>query len=110
MPTPLGFGYYLMNPSAGKPVEFDDCQQMTGIMMDYKDRYWKLLSDPDTQGFTIRKLWKQALDQVQTAGERTIRWYFSEKQSADSANCFAVTVLGAASISFMYQCRTRPDE
>jgi hypothetical protein len=83
MPTPLGFGYYLMNPSAGKPVEFDDCQQMTGIMMDYKDRYWKLLSDPDTQGFTIRKLWKQALDQVQAAGERAIRWYFSEKQSAD---------------------------
>jgi hypothetical protein len=56
---------------------------MTGIMMDYKDRYWKLLSDPDTQGFTIRKLWKQALDQVQAAGERAIRWYFSEKQSAD---------------------------
>ena len=83
MPTPLGFGYYLMNPSAGKPVEFDDCQQMTGIMVDYKDRYWKLLSDPDTQGFTIRKLWKQALNQVQAAGGRAIHWYFSEKQAAD---------------------------
>jgi hypothetical protein len=83
MPTPLGWGYYLVNPSAGKAVEFDDCQQKTGIVMDYKDRYWKLLSDPDTQGFTIRKLWKQALDQVQAAGERAIRWYFSEKQSAD---------------------------
>jgi hypothetical protein len=83
IPTPLGWGYYLMNPSTGKPVEFDDCQQKTGIVMDYKDRYWKLLSDPDTQGFTIGKLWKQALNQVQAAGGRAIRWYFSEKQAAD---------------------------
>lgn len=83
MPTPLGWGYYLVNPYTGKAVEFDDCQQTTGIVVDYKDRYWKLLSDPNTQGFTIRKLWKQALDQVQAAGSRPTRWYFSEKQAAD---------------------------
>jgi hypothetical protein len=57
--------------------------QETGIVMDYKDRYWKLLSDADTQGFTITKLWNQALNQVQAAGGRPIRWYFSEKQAAD---------------------------
>ncbi len=45
MPTPLGFGYYLPNLSTGKAVEFDDCQQTTGRMIDYKDRYWKTLSD-----------------------------------------------------------------
>ena len=84
MPTPLGFGYYLKIPdSGGKSVEFDDCQHVTGTMMDYKDRYWKLLSDPDTQRFTIRKLWKQALDQVHAAADREIRWYFSEKNAAD---------------------------
>ena len=38
MPTPLGFGYYLPNLSTGKAVEFDDCQQTTGRMIDYKDR------------------------------------------------------------------------
>jgi hypothetical protein len=78
----LGFGYYLVNPSR-EPVEFDDCQQMSGIMVDYKHRYWKLLSDPDTQWFTIKKLWKQALDQVQAAGGRGVRWYFAERKAAD---------------------------
>jgi hypothetical protein len=80
MPSPLGWGYYLENPD-GKAVEFDDCQQMTGIMVDYKHRYWKLLSDPDTQWFTIKKPWKQALDQLQVASDREIHWYFSEKES-----------------------------
>jgi hypothetical protein len=83
MPTPLGFGYYLTDPSTDKPVEFDDCQQMTGIMVDYKHRYWMLLSNPKTQWFTIEKLWKQALDQVYAAGERKIRWYFAERKAAD---------------------------
>jgi hypothetical protein len=84
MPTPLGWGYYLKIPdSGGKSVEFDDCQHVTGIVMDYKDRYWKLLSNLDTQGFTIGKLWKQALDQVQAARDREIHWYFSEKEAAD---------------------------
>jgi hypothetical protein len=27
MPTPLGSAYYLPNPSTGKAVEFDDCEQ-----------------------------------------------------------------------------------
>jgi hypothetical protein len=83
MPTPLGWGYYLMDPSTGKAVEFDDCQQETGDMVDYKHKYWMLLSDLDTQGFTIVKLWKQALSQVQAAGERRIRWYFAERKAAD---------------------------
>lgn len=42
VPTPLGWGYYLMDPSARKAVEFDDCQQESGDMVDYKHKYWKL--------------------------------------------------------------------
>jgi hypothetical protein len=83
MPTPLGFGYYLMDPSTRKAVEFDDCQQDSGDMVDYKHKYWKLLSDLDTQRFTISKLWKQALSQVEAAGDRRIRWYFAERKAAD---------------------------
>ena len=83
MPTPLGWGYYLVNPSTSKPVEFDDCQQKTGIMIDYKDRYWMMLSNLGLQSFIIKRLWKQAGDQVMAAGSRPIRWYFSEKQAAD---------------------------
>jgi len=83
MPTPLGFGYYLPNLSTGKAVEFDDCQQTTGRMIDYKDRYWKTLSDLDIQKFFIKQLWEQAERQVQAAGDRQVRWYFSEKKAVD---------------------------
>jgi hypothetical protein len=82
MPTPLGWGYYLVNRSTSKPVEFD-CQQKTGIMIDYKDRYWKMLSNLDLQKFIIRDLWDEAGRQVRAAGSRPVRWYFSEKQAAD---------------------------
>lgn len=83
MPTPLGFAYYLPNLSTGKAVEFDDCQQTTGRMIDYKDRYWKMLSDLGIQQFLIAQLWKQAEEQVAAAGDRPIRWYFSEEKAAD---------------------------
>jgi hypothetical protein len=83
MPTPLGWGYYLMDRSTAKAVEFDDCQQTTGVMIDYKDRYWRMLSDLGLQSFIIQRFWNQAADQVQAAGSRPIRWYFSEKQAAD---------------------------
>ena len=83
MPTPLGFAYYLPNLSTGRAVEFDDCQQMTGRMIDYKDRYWKTLSNLDIQRFFIRQLWEQAERQVAAAGDRPIRWYFSERKAAD---------------------------
>jgi hypothetical protein len=83
MPTPLGWGYYLVNRSTAQAVEFDDCQQKTGIMIDYKDKYWKMLSDLGLQEFILKGLWKQAGDQVLAAGARPIRWYFSEKQAAD---------------------------
>jgi hypothetical protein len=83
MPTPLGFGYYLVNPSTGKAVEFDDCQQTTGTMIDYKDRYWKMLSDLGLRQFIVDDLWDQAGDQIKAAGEHPTRWYFSEKQAAD---------------------------
>jgi hypothetical protein len=83
MPTPLGWGYYLVNPSTDKRIEFDDCQQNTGIMIDYKDRYWMMLSDPGLQGFFIEYFQDRALSQVLAAGGRPVRWYFSEKQTAD---------------------------
>jgi hypothetical protein len=82
-PTPLGMAYYLPNSSSGKAVEFDDCQQTTGIMIDYKDRYWKMLSDLGIQQFLIAQLWKQAGEQVAAAGDRPVRWYFSEEKAAD---------------------------
>ena len=82
MPTPLGLAYYLTNPGTGKAVEFDDCEQKTGTMIDYKDQYWELLTS-GIRGFIIDDLKRQALDQINAAGTRKIIWYFSEKEAAD---------------------------
>jgi hypothetical protein len=81
MPTPLGFAYFLMHPS-GKAVEFDDCEQTSGTMIDYKQYYWELLTS-GIRDVIIDKLKKQALDQISAAGSRKIRWYFAEKETAD---------------------------
>jgi hypothetical protein len=52
-------------------------------MVDYKDRYWKMLSDLGIQRFLIAQLWKQGKDQVAAAGDCPVRWYFSEEKAAD---------------------------
>src|SRR5262245_60499374 len=46
MPTPLGMAYYLPKWSTGEAVEFDDCEQKSGTMIDYKDKYWDMLRKP----------------------------------------------------------------
>jgi hypothetical protein len=51
-------------------------------MIDYKDRYWDLLTS-GIGGVIIGKLKRQALDQISAAGSRKIRWYFAEKEAAD---------------------------
>jgi hypothetical protein len=44
---------------------------------------WKALSDLGIQRFFIEDFWNQAERQVQAAGDRPVRWYFSEKKAAD---------------------------
>jgi hypothetical protein len=83
MPTPLGSAYYLPNPSTGEAVEFDDCEQKTGTMVDYKDKYWDMLRKPRISEFVMDDLLAQALRQMSAAGQRPIRWYFAEKEAAD---------------------------
>ena len=83
MPTPLGSAYYLPNPSTGKAVEFDDCEQKTRTMVDYKDRYWDMLRKPGISELVMDDLLVQALRQMSAAGQRPIRWYFAEKEAAD---------------------------
>jgi hypothetical protein len=83
MPTPLGFAYYLTDPVTGKPVEFDDCKQMNGTMVDYKDKYWDMLSKLGISEVIMGDFTDQALRQIRAAGQRRIRWYFSEKEAAD---------------------------
>ena len=74
MLTPLGFGYYLPNQSTGKAVEFDDCQQTTGRMIDYARQ---ILEDSvrsrHSKVFHKAASLEQAERQVQAAGDRQVR-------------------------------------
>jgi hypothetical protein len=82
MPTPPGLAYYLPDP-ASKAVEFDDCEQKSGTMVDYKDKYWEMLRKPGISEIMMYNFIAQALRQISAAGQRPIRRYFSEKEAAD---------------------------
>jgi hypothetical protein len=75
--------YYLPKRFTGEAVEFDDCEQKTGTMIDYKDQYWDILTKPGLGQFIVDQLMDRALRQISAAGSRPIRWYFAEEQAAD---------------------------
>ena len=82
-PTPSYLGYVL--PNAARIVSFDDCEQSTGTMVEIKDGYAGFLGSDWGVEFLAGVFLTQARDQVQAAGPRPVRWYFSQKQVADYA-------------------------
>ena len=82
-PTPPYMGYML--PKVAGSVAFDDCQRSTGTMVEIKDGYAGFLDSDWGKAFVARLFMKQAIDQVQAAGGRPLRWYFSQKVVADYA-------------------------
>jgi len=85
-PTPSEMGYILPNPSAGgKGVSFDDCEQHTGTMVEIKDGYTDFLRTEWGTRLLQRLFLDQASRQIEAAGLRPVRWYFSQKQTADFA-------------------------
>jgi hypothetical protein len=82
-PTPTFMGYML--PKVAGSVTFDDCQHSTGTMIEIKDGYAGFLDSDWGKAFVARIFVEQAMDQVQAAGDRPLRWYFSQKAVADYA-------------------------
>lgn len=82
-PTPPYMGYKL--PNGGKWVSFDDCEHSTGTMVEIKDGYAGFLNSDWGKTFLEALFLKQATDQIQAAGTRPVRWYFSQEQVADFA-------------------------
>lgn len=64
---------------------FDDCEQHTGTMVEIKYGYASLLSKAWGRGLVEILFFEQALRQVNAAGTRPVRWYFSEKETEDFA-------------------------
>ena len=98
-PTPAGLTYVLSNPVTGRIVHFDDCQQapgtfnqsgtynVPGSMIEFKGPgYAEKFEEknPFEVEFTNsqRTDWpRQALAQIQAAGNRRVIWYFAEPEA-----------------------------
>lgn len=99
-PTPPYMGYQL--PNVAKAVTFDDCEHSTGTMVEIKDGYAKFLESDWGQRLVEELFLKQATDQIQAAGSRSVRWYFSQKEVADYAREIFRSA-GLQNIEIMYQ-------
>jgi hypothetical protein len=82
-PTPSYMGYVL--PNLTRMVSFDDCEHSTVTMVEIKDGYAEFLESNWGKTLVEQMFVAQAMDQIQAAGTRPVRWYFSQKQVADYA-------------------------
>jgi hypothetical protein len=81
-PTPSGFVYYLPNPAQnGEPVSYDDCQESTGIMFDFKGLGYAKLTN-DLPAVMADKFIDQATRQLAASGGRPVVWIFAEEEAA----------------------------
>lgn len=92
-PTPPHMGYML--PKVAGSVTFDDCEHSTGTMIEVKDGYAGFLDSDRGKTILAGIFMKQAMDQVQAAGGRPLRWYFSQKAVAD----YAKEIFGGAGLN-----------
>jgi hypothetical protein len=83
-PTPRGWGFQLPNPAAsGALVFFDDCQHLTGTMVEAKGPgYANLLTFDQGKKSVTDDFTEQAERQIAAAGDRPITWYFAEPETA----------------------------
>jgi hypothetical protein len=92
-PTPAYMGYVL--PNAVRPVAFDDCEHATGTMVEIKDGYAGFLNSEGGRKLIEEIFIEQAIAQVQAAGARPVRWYFSQEAVAD----YATKIFGDAGLN-----------
>src|SRR5438105_14836364 len=75
-------GYQLLKPDTGQPVNYDDCQHSTGIMIEAKGEYAGVLSFEKGEENLKAEWLEQSGRQIAAAGGRRIRWYFAEPETA----------------------------
>jgi hypothetical protein len=81
--TPRYWGFQLLNPGTGKLVYYDDCQQMTGTMVDAKGpEYAALLRFEKGRDSVAKEFLDQSARQLAALGNRQLRWYFAEPAAA----------------------------
>jgi hypothetical protein len=92
-PLKEGMAFGLLNPETGQVVLFDDCQDTTGIMQEYKGYYAWAMNNDKLKRDRATDFLTQADDQVaannfrnlQTGADYPIDWHFNDKEVADFA-------------------------
>lgn len=92
-PLQPGMAFGLFNPISGKMVLFDDCQDTTGQMHEYKGHYADILDKDFLQDELRADFLDQAYRQtlandfrnLQTGLNNPVEWDFDEKETADFA-------------------------
>jgi hypothetical protein len=92
-PLEPGMAFGLLNPSSGQVVIFDDCQDTTGIMQEYKGYYAWSLTNKTLMADRARDFLTQANSQIeandlrnlQTGMNNPIDWHFKDRATADFA-------------------------
>jgi hypothetical protein len=104
MATPRDLTYQLSNPFRdGKAEKYDDCQHSTGMMIEVKRGYVGLLLFEKGQESTRVRWLDQSMRQIQAAGWRRVRWYFSTPQAAAFAeHLFKTEDKGRQDIDIVY--------
>ena len=84
--TPRYWGFQLLNPETGKLVYYDDCQHMTGMMVDAKGpEYANLLAFDAGRESVEQEFLDESARQLSALGGRQLRWYFAEPAAAEFA-------------------------
>ncbi len=101
-PLQFGLAMNLVNPSNGKIVHYDECDEQTGAMIEAKGPGFNgLLSFPSGEASVEEDFIKQGNRELAAAETRQVIWYFAEDQAADCAReLFAENGLGRTSSGF----------
>jgi hypothetical protein len=84
-PLPAGLAFSLTDPATGNLVNFDDCREWDGAMIEAKGHYEAARQNRRVSD-SIDKQWvEQATRQVRASGDRDVEWYFHEQAAADVA-------------------------
>ena len=82
-PTPSEMGYAFTDPSSGLSAKFDDCQQETGILAEYKGPGYEkhfLKDDFIWRDKQLPDMLDQARRQYAARGNRQLIWFFSDRR------------------------------
>ena len=102
-PLPYGLAIAFFNPTTGKWVRADECDETDGAIIEAKGPgFAKNLSNTFMRGRYAEEFLYQATREVGASQGREIRWYFAEEETADFARDLFRSRSGLAGIQVLH--------